>query len=963
MGSVSLAVAVALVGALVRPVPVGSGSAAPEAVRTSVPLTGGASGLSQALEATHPFDRATAIADAARMAYENPPGESADTDRIRRNLREYVALVRQAPKGRRPAPPDTVPLPLSPRLWSDAILPRRVRDGDIALAILESREAALMYVGLSALDDETLAFLAGDRTTLTRIAREAPGVFATLGRSLHIHDGRVVLPGGAEARPLWESVALQDPDQPAAFFMRVLLEGAGRLAFLYDTVAHLDPPALRFALGLDLPTDVQVARFRELYRVFLESYPSWQVERRPFSRPPLDGAMLFRLLRFDAEGHLAGPAWLHLWRTVLAERLEGPEAGLLGDAPSGLPGPVDPAIRIDAAWTAAAVLSGLTQAGRPRLGALLFAQRVFADRSPSDAPDLAVALRGYLAFPALALSLERMGIRDPALYARATERAATLSAIASTSETAVALAEFQSLVAILERARRQGSLAPVEIEALLGSLVALEPDHQVGYRGAIGRWIESALLPAVWRAAGGAPGSSSAEGSLTRVLAGRTVNADDRLPSVEWEGRQYRIDPAGAELDRLRAVRGRQRGLDLDRALAFCRATVPPPGEAGADLESAATAALEASRGLPAPAFVQGYTSVQVPAPEDAARTAFRSPGGEEAGARALLRSLADQCDAMLADVLISLVYAMNLGSPDSPALSAGNVAMRHEFGLTVRRAAPWQRLVAWDQPREETGSGWHVAGSLLGLDVALARLALRNLASDTMPTRPSLNANERRTFTEGAALMNPFALRDQERDALTRAIERGRQRVEALGAGAETPDRVATDAHLSEWRRFALRWMIENDPGAIPRAFSMLELLWLGAPVEVPPGRLDAWGVSAVPLDEGWRTLFPQPAAWEEFAGRPMNGQLATRVPDLVLRVAVELSRRRLPARLAPGVVTVATNDLLYEAQPAYHDDWLAIVRYVLDLPAERFSDYISSLTADGPMTPAGETRGGEPR
>lgn len=108
---------------------------------------------------------------------------------------------------------------------------------------------------------------------------------------------------------------------------------------------------------------------------------------------------------------------------------------------------------------------------------------------------------------------------------------------------------------------------------------------------------------------------------------------------------------------------------------------------------------------------------------------------------------------------------------------------------------------------------------------------------------------------------------------------------------------------------------------------------------------------------------MFPQPAAWEEFAGRPMNGQLATRVPDLVLRVALELSQRQLPALLAPGVVTVATNDLLYEAQPAYHDDWLAIVRYVLDLPAERFSDYISSLTAGGPMRPAGKTNGDQDR
>jgi len=273
-----------------------------------------------------------------------------------------------------------------------------------------------------------------------------------------------------------------------------------------------------------------------------------------------------------------------------------------------------------------------------------------------------------------------------------------------------------------------------------------------------------------------------------------------------------------------------------------------------------------------------------------------------------------------------------------------------------VRRVAPWQRLAAWEPPSEEAGGGWHVRGSLLGLDVALARFALRSLAAEGMPPMPALNANERSTFAQSAVLLDPALLDDAALVAIAGAIERGRRRVDGLVTDPTLLDAVADDAHLSGWRREAARWAIANDPEAVPRSFSRLELLWLGDPGDEP---LEAWGMSAVPLDGCRCTELAPPGAWEEFAGRPMTGQLSTRIPDLHLRVAEELVRLRLPAGLAPGVLRVAANDLIYEAQPAHYDDWLAVVRYVEDVPAERFVDYVSSLTAGGPLVPADEGTG----
>lgn len=174
----------------------GAGLRATSELRSSAPLAGGVTTLATALGVARPFDRAFAIIEATRLAYDNLPGESAETDSLRRRLLAHVESVRQ----RRGSPADDVPLPLPPRVWTDSILNRHVRDDELALATLETRAAALVSVGLSSLDDETLAYLGSDRSTLGLIAREHAAAFAAFAGSLRIRDGRVVVPGGDAAR-------------------------------------------------------------------------------------------------------------------------------------------------------------------------------------------------------------------------------------------------------------------------------------------------------------------------------------------------------------------------------------------------------------------------------------------------------------------------------------------------------------------------------------------------------------------------------------------------------------------------------------------------------------------------------------------------------------------------------------------------------------------------------------------
>jgi hypothetical protein len=81
------------------------------------------------------------------------------------------------------------------------------------------------------------------------------------------------------------------------------------------------------------------------------------------------------------------------------------------------------------------------------------------------------------------------------------------------------------------------------------------------------------------------------------------------------------------------------------------------------------------------------------------------------------------------------------------------------------------------------------------------------------------------------------------------------------------------------------------------------------------------------------------------------MIALLPSHVADLQLRVAEQLAEMKLPAVLAPGVLSYAMWDLAMNAAMADLDDWLPVVRASRSLTADRMADYLSALTAGGPL------------
>jgi hypothetical protein len=323
-----------------------------------------------------------------------------------------------------------------------------------------------------------------------------------------------------------------------------------------------------------------------------------------------------------------------------------------------------------------------------------------------------------------------------------------------------------------------------------------------------------------------------------------------------------------------------------------------------------------------------------------------RQAGRRLADALASCREPAEKerrtCAHLVGEALKSMVYAVHLGDPNGPALRGEDPARRHSF-----ESDPWAL------PIERAGPGipWHVQGSLLGLETALARLALRPIDADALPERvPVIDAVQRRGLALGAGLANGVELRDPDAEALAAAVEAGQRRVQSLKAGDPGLEAVARDAGLDPWRARALEWLLAHDPKQLASFFSLGELAFLGRP---EGGRWDGWGAPD-PVVAGLKLRLRAPRPLDDSSGRQPERALVEVFVDLGVRAALHLTKRGLPASLAPALVATLMPDLFVEARPVAPDDRLALDAWVRDQPQGRLDDAVASLVGRGPLQPA---------
>ena len=98
----------------------------------------------------------------------------------------------------------TVPVPLRLSAWSKLV--SSSSPTDLFSSAMKDRRTRRLLYGAAALNPETRQYLEGRTALVERLHRNHSDVFAVLGRSFSVREGRVDVPGGATAVELWELV-------------------------------------------------------------------------------------------------------------------------------------------------------------------------------------------------------------------------------------------------------------------------------------------------------------------------------------------------------------------------------------------------------------------------------------------------------------------------------------------------------------------------------------------------------------------------------------------------------------------------------------------------------------------------------------------------------------------------------------------------------------------------------------
>ena len=99
---------------------------------------------------------------------------------------------------------------------------------------------------------------------------------------------------------------------------------------------------------------------------------------------------------------------------------------------------------------------------------------------------------------------------------------------------------------------------------------------------------------------------------------------------------------------------------------------------------------------------------------------------------------------------------------------------------------------------------------------------------------------------------------------------------------------------------------------------------------------------------------LAPPSNRWERLGLARQPSQAIEMTAEPLRRVVEELSRRKMPLVLAPGVLRLLISDLVENAAVSHPDDVVGVLDHLRHIPASRFDDYIAAIAARGPLTPA---------
>jgi hypothetical protein len=215
---------------------------------------------------------------------------------------------------------ETAPLPFTLAAWKETVPSKELTPQGALVLFAKDVKASRLLVALAAVDEPTRELLK-ESVGWAAIYRDSDllGAFTRAPEALSARRGRFVLPGGADAEPVWREVLGVSKDAGPGELARALLTvDNGKAAYVVDALQQIpEPDARAFVLGTTGGGERAKNRFRRLYRAIEGAGSNYERARRD----PYDFAHLVRFLRFGDDGEILLPGGgASVWQAALESR-------------------------------------------------------------------------------------------------------------------------------------------------------------------------------------------------------------------------------------------------------------------------------------------------------------------------------------------------------------------------------------------------------------------------------------------------------------------------------------------------------------------------------------------------------------------------------------------------------------------------------------------------------------------
>jgi len=177
--------------------------------------------------------------------------------------------------------------------------------GDIIDALLVDPMLSRVYWAFARMDEQTAKSLK-QKPGIAAMLRYAP-VFDFYGTQLVIRNGRVVVPGGTAAEPVWQELVGASVTNPDDFVGKLMTKDQGWLAAYYDSLSRATTEQLKYF--------VEPRRLRAFYQALLAGDPTPSPARPVFRSDP-GMLMLISSLRFAPDGAPVVPGGIGVWNEI-----------------------------------------------------------------------------------------------------------------------------------------------------------------------------------------------------------------------------------------------------------------------------------------------------------------------------------------------------------------------------------------------------------------------------------------------------------------------------------------------------------------------------------------------------------------------------------------------------------------------------------------------------------------------